>query len=147
MASVLIIFGSTAGNTELVVDKVASVLDEKKHKVTIERAERFDPKIIKKCKACVFAGSTYGQGLLQADIKAVFNKYDFDLKKKKCAAIGLGDNKYNVEYVVEAANILEEKIKEKNGKLVVKTLRINKTPVPQLNENIEKWAEELSKNI
>lgn len=147
MASVLIIFGSTGGNTELVADKVASVLIDKRQKVTVERAERLDVKKIRKFKVCIFAGSTYGQGLLQEDIKALFSKHDFSLKRRKCAVIGLGDNKYNVEYVIEAANILEEKIKERNGKLIIGSLRINKTPVTHLDKSIEKWAEELSKNI
>lgn len=147
MASVLIIFGSTGGNTELVTDDVASVLNEKGHKVTVERAEKFDPKKIKTFKMIIFAGSTYGQGLLQGHMKAFLKKNDFDLKDKKCAVIGLGDNKYNTEYVIESANILKKEIEERNGKLIIEPLRINKTPVPHLNKKIKKWAEKLSKNI
>jgi MioC protein len=147
MSSVLIIFGSTGGNTELVTDKVSSVLGDEGHKIKVERAEKIDPKEIKGYKNIVFASSTYGHGLLQDHMKKLFKKSDFDLENKKCAVIGLGDNKYNTEYVIESANILEDKIKERNGELIIETMRINKTPVPHLNDKVEKWAKKLSKKI
>jgi flavodoxin len=69
------------------------------------------------------------------------------LKGKKCAVIGLGDSKYNVEYVIESASLLEKAVKDKGGEFLIKPLRINKTPVPHLNTNIKDWAQKLYKSI
>lgn len=144
MSSVLIIFGSTGGNTELVTDKVTEVLTSKKHKVTVQRAELTKESDMAKYKYIILASSTYGQGLLQEHMFK-FMYYLKSLKGKKCAAIGLGDPKYNVEYVVESAKTLEKEIKEKGGEILMTALRIVKSPVPQLNASIKDWAEKLSK--
>lgn len=148
MASVLIIFGSTSGNTELVCDEVSQILTEKKHKVVMQRAEKSTPADIKKYAFCILAGSTYGQGLLQDHIgKFIKQCSPSDFKNKKFAVIGLGDNKYNTEYVIESAKILEKTITENQGIIISPTLRINKTPVPLLGTTVKKWAMELSKQL
>lgn len=145
MASILIIFGSTGGNTELVTDKVNEVLNDVGHKVTIQRAEESSIEDVKKAKNLIFASSTYGQGLLQDHMLKFFKEVKgLDMKGKKCAVIGLGDNKYNTEYVIEAARILETGLKELGAEILLPPLRINKTPVPNLNATILKWAKDLS---
>lgn len=144
MSSVLIIYGSTGGNTELVTDKVAEVLTAKKHKITIQRAELTKESDLAKYKYIIFASSTYGQGLLQEHMLK-FMYFLKSLKGKKCAAIGLGDPKYNVEYVVESAKLLEKGIQEKGGELLTTALRIVKSPVPHLNTSVKDWATKLSK--
>lgn len=148
MASILIIFGSTGGNTELVTDKVSEILSKDGHKVTVQRAEESEASDFNKHKIIIFASSTYGQGLLQDHMLRFFkvNK-TLSLKGKKCAAIGLGDSKYNIEYIIEAANILEKNIKKLEGELVVPALRVHKSPVPLLNTSIQNWAKKLSKAI
>lgn len=144
MASVLVVFGSTGGNTELVTDEVTEILTEQKHKVTVQRAELTKKSDLAKYKYIILGSSTYGQGLLQEHM-AKFIYSLKDLKGKKCAVIGLGDPKYNVEYVVESAKILEEQIKEKNGEILQTALRIVKSPVPYLKTTVKDWAIKLSK--
>jgi flavodoxin len=147
MASVLIIFGTTGGNTELVTDKVTEILKEEKHKVTVKRAEKANLDDLKGYDLYVFASSTYGQGLLQDYMLEFFRnlKAKANMKNKKCAVIGLGDNRYNTEYVIEAANTLEKGLKKLRAKLIIPALRINKTPVPELDNRIKEWAKKLSK--
>jgi len=148
MSSVLIIYGSTGGNTELVCDKVAEVLEIAGHTITIKRAEISSLKDMENFDVLVFASSTYGQGLLQDYIEPLYLEIKkTGLKGKKCAVIGLGDNKYSIEYVVEAARILENMVKDSGGELVLPPLRVNKTPVTQLNTSINEWAQKLSKAI
>lgn len=148
MASVLIIFGSTGGNTELVCDEVSQILREKKHKVVMQRAEQSTPTDIKKYPYCILASSTYGQGLLQDHmLKFIKQCTPADFKNKKFAIIGLGDNKYNTEYVVESAKTLEKTVTKNGGALISKALRINKTPVPHLETTVKKWAINLSKQL
>lgn len=148
MASILIIFGSTGGNTEIVTDEIAEVLLNDGHKTTVQRAEESDVKDLKGHDVYIFASSTYGQGLLQDHMLKFFhNVMKTSLKGKKCAVIGLGDNKYNTEYVIEAAKILEKGIRKIGGELIVPALRINKTPIPYLDTSVKEWAKKLSKAI
>jgi len=146
MPSVLIIYSSTAGNTELVTDKVAEVLTQKKHKVAAQRAENTKESDLKNYKYIILGSSTYNQGLLQEHMLK-FMYYLKSLKGKKCAVIGLGDPKYNIEYVVESAKLLEKGVKEKGGELILEPLRIVKSPVPHLNASVKNWALKLSKLI
>jgi len=148
MTSVLIIFGSTGGNTELVCDKVSQILREKKYKVTMQRAEQSNSSDIKKYSYCILASSTYGQGILQDHMLKFIRKCsEVDFKNRKFAVIGLGDNKYSTEYIIESAKILEKTITKNGGLLVVPSLRINKTPVTHLSNEIKKWALDLSKKL
>jgi len=148
MVSILIIFGSTSGNTELVCDKVSQVLREKKYKVVVQRAEQSTPSDINKYTYCILASSTYGQGILQDHMLKFIKKCSrANFKDKKFAVIGLGDNKYNTEYIIESAKILEKKITENDGVLLTPSLRINKTPVLHLEDTIKTWAMNLSKKL
>jgi flavodoxin I len=77
MSSVLIVFGSTGGNTELVCDKVTEVLNNANHQVTVKRAEQSNINDLANFDVLVFASSTYGQGLLQDYIEPLY----FEIKK------------------------------------------------------------------
>jgi len=148
MASILFIYGSTGGNTELVVEKVADVLASDGHKTTLQRAELSDPKKIKDYDFCVLASSTYAHGKLQYHMKAFAHKLSsLSLEGTSCAVIGLGDDKYDSYYHMEAAKILEDLVKDLGGTLAIDALRITKSPVPELNGSISKWAKRLAKKI
>lgn len=148
MSSVLIIFGSTGGNTELVTDKVAEVLTSQKHKVTVQRGELSSIQDIKPYDLVIFASPTYGHGLLQEHMVPIYRQMKKEgLKGKNCVVIGLGDNKYDKYYNIEAGVILMEGIAESSGKLFMEPLYVHKSPIPYLNTNITKWALKLAKKL
>ncbi len=148
MANVLIIFGSTSGNTQLVAEKVGMVLEDAKHNVTIQRVEQSDVNDMKKPDVVILGASTYGHGILQ-DHFIPFREAmrSFDLNGQKCAVIGLGDPKYDAQYHMEAAPILEEAVKESGGNLLQPTLKVSGSPVRALDTYILKWAEDFAKKI
>lgn len=147
MANVLFIYGSTSGNTEMVVRRVAEEV-EKKHKVDIQRAESADPKAMLKADFCVLASPTYGHGLMQYQMIAFTQKMkELNLSGRRCAVIGLGDDKYDMYYNVESATLLENMLSDMGVQLVHYGLRINKSPIPHLEGEIKEWAQELSKLI
>lgn len=148
MAKVLFIFGSTSGNTEMVVKAVAESVERKGHQVTVKRAELSEPKELLGQDLCVLASPTYGHGLMQYHMVAFAKGMEgLDLNGRSCAVIGLGDDKYDAYYNVESASLLEEVIRKANGKLALRSLRINKSPVPHLEGKIKKWAEKLTEVI
>lgn len=148
MASVLFVYGSTGGNTEMVVEKVAEILATKKHKIVLQRAERTNPKDLLKYDVIVLASPTYGHGLLQEHMLAFTKKLkEIDLKGKKCAVIGLGDPKYEAQYHIESAATLEKLLTGLGGKILLPALRISRTPVIHLKGLIPYWADQFIKTL
>ena len=146
MAKVLIIYGSSSGNTELTCQQVAEVLQKHRHKVILQRVESTDISDLRLGKVVILAAPTYEHGVIQHHFFPFLKQLkDTDLKGKPMAVIGLGDDKYDDHYNVESANILEKAIKESHGELICHALRVNKNPITQLTERITEWAEDLSK--
>ena len=148
LAKILIIFGSTGGNTELVVDKVTEILESKGHQVDIRRAEESSYEDFQDYDLYLLASPTYGHGVLQHEFQKLADQLkNQDLSGKKFAVIGLGDQRYEKEYLLESAKILEKLVKDHKGELVHVSLRILNTPVQYLDTTITAWAEQLSEKL
>jgi flavodoxin len=148
MKKVLIIFGSTSGNTELVAWQIAESLEEKQAKVKLIRAELAAAEDLdQEFDLIILAASTYGHGILQDHMLMFTQKIaKHDFKQRNMAVVGLGDSKYDAEYHIEAAPILEEFIKESNGNLIQDSLRISKSPIGQMDK-VTQWADQLFDNL
>ncbi len=148
MKSIIFIYGSTGGNTEMAVEHVAGLLNKKGFKTTCQKAEQSNPKDLFKADICVLASPTYGHGLLEGYM-AKFAKglKEIDLKGKPCAVIGLGDPKYEAQYHIESAPILENVLTKAGGDILLPALRISSTPVMHLKGLIPFWADKLIKLI
>ncbi|QQR83053.1 flavodoxin family protein [Candidatus Peregrinibacteria bacterium] len=143
-SSVHIIYGSTSGNTQMVSETVAMLLEQQKKSVSLTRAEMATEKDLKKADLTILASSTYGHGLLQEYMQAFVDKNEaVDLKKHAFAVIGLGDPKYDAQYHIEAAPILEEWIQKHNGIVVTPALRISGAPVRHLKTLVPLWVKQL----
>jgi flavodoxin len=145
MVTILFVYGSVGGNTQMAVESIAGLLDAKKFKPVLRRAEQCDPKELLKADVCVLASPTYGHGSLETTMEAFVEKMrGMDLKGKPCAVIGLGDPRYEAQYHIESAPLLEKAITEAGGKLVIPSLKISRTPVMHLKGFIPAWAEQLN---
>lgn len=146
MASILLIFASCGGNTEIASEKVAEVLTAQGHTVTLQRAECAKADDFEAFPVVILASPTYGEGLLEPHMLTFINKTrgHGSLTGKQCAAIGLGDAKYFPYYMAESAVLLEDVIREFGGDVITPALHINKSPIPQLGGSITRWAEQLA---
>ena len=144
MAKVNIVHGSGGGNTEIVCERVAELLAEKKHKVTLLRAKSTEPKEALDCDVLLLGSPTYGHGLLESYFEKFLKKLEGeDLEGKKCVAIGLGDPKYDPDYHIEAARVIVRFLREKGAAHVYRPLMISKSPFPYLEDFIPKWVDGL----
>lgn len=146
MSKVLIVYGSTGGNTEMVVEQVACILEEVGHCLELKRVERFDhANLIDEMKCADFvilASPTYGHGQLEPHMMPFLETLkDTDLKGVKYAVIGLGDPKYDSHYHIESTRILEEVMDSCGADRVHYALRISRSPVLQIDNLIPKWSE------
>ena len=148
MSKVTIVYGSGGGNTELVCEKVSAVLGAAGHDVELMRAKTTKPEEVGGFDLLILACPTYGHGQLETYFEKFFNGFqDADLKGKKCCTIGLGDLKYDADYLLESAKVIEKFFEEKEADVICKPLKIVRSPVPYLDSLVAKWAEELAKLI
>jgi flavodoxin len=145
MKTILFVYGSVGGNTQMVVEAIAGLLDAKRFKAETRRAELCDPAELLKYDISVLASPTYGHGLLESTMgKFVEKMKGLDLKGRSCAVIGLGDPRYEAQYHLESVPILEKVIADTGGKLIVPSLRISRTPVMHLKGLIAAWVTQFS---
>jgi len=144
MAKVLIVYGSTTGNTEMVAEELSDNLGD--HELEVQDVAETSPEDLTAYDLLVLGSSTWDDGLLQPDFREFVEDLDVDLSGKKVAIFGLGDSNY--PDFCEAANILEEKVSAMKGELAVDTLRIDGFPDEPENETkVEAWAAELNKAV
>ena len=146
--SLHIVFASTSGHTEYVVEALIDSLKSTTRDWEIEKtmAEKTQPQdllsgdVLLLASATWNTGSTEGQlnphmwGLLHDKAKTL------DLAGKPCACIGLGDHRYF--YTARAADHLQNYVEAHHGRLIVPTLKIIDEPYGQ-EETVRVWGKQL----
>jgi flavodoxin I len=140
-----IIYASTSGHTEFVVDTLIAYLKKQRKDLTIDkkRAELATPEDLLLGDSLVLASSTWNtggpEGQLNPHMFALLmdRAAGVDLKGKKVAVIGLGDDRYH--FLCQAAMHLEEFVTTHGGMLIKPTLRIINEPYNQ-EKKIESWG-------
>lgn len=145
MAKILMIFGSTTGNTENVADSIHETLKTKGHEVTFKNV--MDTKVSEltgKDDLVLLGSSTWGEDEkeLQEDFIPFYEDMDsIDLSDRKLGIFGCGDSSY--EFFCGGVDLLEERVEETGGKLVIESLRIDGDP-GDVQDEIDDWAAGIS---
>ena len=145
VSSLHIIFASTSGHTEYVVDTLIASLQGK---LQIEKqwAESAKPEDLLRGDILLLASGSWNTGGIEGQMNPHMHALlkekaaSIDLNKKKVAVIGLGDARYR--YTAKAADHLEEFVKTHGGVLICKSLRIINEPYGQ-EKTVQKWGEQL----
>ena len=143
-----IVFASTSGHTEYVLDTLAGSLREFVPEWDIERrmAEQTQPLDLLQGDILLLASSTWNtggiEGQLNPHMEVLLQEQakDVDLAAKPCACIGLGDHRYF--YLARAADRLQRYVETHHGKLILPTLKIVDEPYGQ-EETVRAWAMQL----
>ncbi len=144
MAKMLIVYGSTTGNTEMVAEQIMENLEE--HSPTLQDVADTSPADFEDYDVIIMGSSTWDDGLLQADFRDFVEEIDADLSGKKIAVFGLGDSSYPA--FCEAAGLLEEVIGKLNGELMIESLKVDGFPDEEENEEkIKVWTENIKKKL
>jgi flavodoxin len=144
MGKIKIIFGSCGGNTAIVAERVTSFMEKKGLDVSLLNAKTTSPEEMTDCELLILASPTYGHGLLEGYMQKFITKAkDVDLNGIKAAAIGLGDDKYDSDYFIEAAKILHRFLNARGANVLVPPLQIANCPLPQLDEKVLDWTKRL----
>ncbi len=148
MANALIIFGTTTGNTEEMSNMIKEVLYNSGIETEVKNVQDAVPEDLKNGADLVVLGCpAYGDDEieLQEDFAEFYEKLDgIGLNGCRYAVFAPGDGSY--EHFCGSVDMLEEKIEELGGKLVIEGLKIDGDPGDSKNEILE-WAESVAKEM
>lgn len=147
MASTLIVYGSTTGNTEFVASAAGRVLEAAGHTVKVIDAADVQPKgLCDGYDLVLFGCSTWGDDSIELQDDFIPLMDDFDkigAKDKPVAVFGCGDSSYT--YFCGAVDAISQRLEEL-GARVIDTLKIDGDPQQEKGE-IDSWAAGVAKEL
>ncbi len=142
----LMVYASMSGNTEMIADLIEeSLQNEGMH---VERKEALDVEAndILSYDYILFGAYTWGDGELPDDFLDIYEDMDqLDLSGKKSAVFGSGDRAY--EHFCGAVDLLEHRIAERGGELVMEGLKIEHAPYGEDIDQCRQFAKEFAEQI
>ncbi len=140
MANVILIYGSTTGNTEELSGHVAVGLKQVGAEVMVKNVTEASVDELADYDAVVFGCSTWGAGELQDDFIDFYDGMDgVSLEGKKAAVFGPGDSEDYPDTFCEAVDILEEALKKCGAEIVAESLKVDGDVEPAFEES-EAWG-------
>lgn len=148
MKKVLIIFGSTTGNTETMSENVQNALEESGIEAELKNVnEASVTDLIGEHDAILLGCPAYGDDdiELQEDFEEFYEKMEgIDLSGKKFAVFAPGDSSY--EHFCGSVDLLEEKIKELGGGIMENGLKIDGDPDDEIEETTS-WSTSIANRV
>jgi len=143
-----IVFASTSGHTEYVVDVLTSSLKSIAPGWEVEAtiAEKAQPQDLLSGGVLLLASSTWNTGGIEGQLNPHMwallhdKAKTLDLTSKPCACIGLGDHRYF--YKARAADHLQHYVEAHHGRLIAPTLKMIDEPYGQ-EEAVRVWGKQL----
>src|ERR1700750_2697292 len=150
--SLHIVFASTSGHTEYVVDALTDSLKSSTRGWEIEAtmAEKPQPQDLLRGDILLLASSTWNTGSIEGQLNPRMwvllqdKAKTLDLAGKPCACIGLGDHRYF--YTARAADHLQHYVEAHHGRLIVPTLKIIDEPYGQ-EDTVKVWGKQLADTL
>ncbi len=142
-----IIYASTSGNTEFIMDKVADVWRKLGKEVFLHRSEKTDINVFKDNKYFLLATSTWDHGTINPFFDRLLAEMKTaDFSGKSASFIGLGDRRYESHLFCAGMTILKEVWEKSNGKSLGVALTIGREPFDEIIDKLVRdWAEKTLK--
>lgn len=144
MAKLILIYGSTTGNTEALSKSVEKGLKVSGVDVLVRNVADANPEELKDYDVIILGCSTWGDGELQDDF-VPFEKgmRKIKLNGKKAAVFGPGDSSIYPQFC-KAVDILEKRLGNCGAEIVVDSLKVDGDIEPRLGE-AKNWAKSIAK--
>ena len=140
-----LVYASTSGNVEIVMETIAKVLRQNDFKIALNRAEKTPIGAIKKNKYFVFGTSTWDHGHLNPFFQKLYEAMQtVNFQNKEAAFVGLGDRRYEPVMFCEGINKIHGLWSKKGGKEIGTVLKIQGEPYENLDSQVVPWASELA---
>ena len=146
-AKVILVYGSTTGNTEMLAEHVAAGLERGLASVTVKNVTEASVDELADYDAIVFGCSTWGEGDLQDDFVDFHEAMNgVSLEGKKAAVFGPGDSEEYPDSFCKAVDILEETLKKCGAEIVAEGLKVDGDVEPAF-EDAEAWGLKVAKAL
>ena len=126
MSKILVIYGSSTGNTESIAKMIADGLSDAGHEVTLcNAADVAAPGLAEGYDAVLMGASVWGEAEieLQDDFEPLFQEFEkMGLEGRKLAAFASGDREY--EHFCGAVDVIEERGNNCGAILMTEGLRL-----------------------
>lgn len=144
---ICLIYASTSGNVEIVMETIADVLQAHKGiSVELLRAENTPITVIEKNSDFIFGTSTWEHGALNPFFSRLYKELQsVDCTGKEAAFVGLGDVRYEPILFCEGMKKLERLWEKQGGTVIGNHLTINGEPYSKLQSVVTPWTERLLK--
>lgn len=131
----------------MVVDTIAAVFQDAWIELVVVNAVSALPDDLLATPLTILAAPTYDHGVLHAPYAYLLHTADsLQMYTKLYAVVWLGDDTYDSEYNIEAVSLLEQFVQDHGGRVICQPLKINKSPVDQL-DTVRDRARALITNI
>jgi len=144
MKNVLIVYGSTTGNTEMVAGLMGSIMQKGGFDVTVKNVtDTTVSELGGSYDAIMLGSSTWGDDTIefQEDFAGFFEELvSAPMKGKNVAVFGCGDSSY--PHFCGAVDLLEERVLSLGANLLNEPLRIDGDPEGTFDE-IRSWVEDI----
>ena len=148
MSKVLIVYGSTTGNTEALAEILGRLIQEAGHETTLlNAADASAPGLCDGWDMILFGCSAWGDDeiILQDDFDALFQQFDLiNAKGHKVACFATGDS--NFTYFCGAVDVIEAALERLGADVVVEGLKIDGQAQSDQPE-IQEWTELSSNSV
>ncbi len=126
MKKIIIVYGSTTGNTETLANLISDNITED---VKVCNVIDVDLEDIRDADLVLFGSSTWGYGDLQEDFNEFIENFSDDLLSGKDVAVfGCGDQDGFAEVFCEATETIKEKALECGANIVTENLKVTDDP-------------------
>ena len=147
MAKVILVYGSTTGNTEVLSEHVAAGLKQAGADVTVKNVTDAGVDELIDYDAIVFGCSTWGDGELQEDFIDFHDEMDgILLEGKKAAVFGPGDSDGYPDTFCDAVDILEGRLENCGTVIVAESFKVDGDVEPAF-EDAEAWASKVAEAL
>jgi len=147
MAKVLLVYGSTTGNTESLAQSVETGLENGGAEVTVKNVTDTKVEELADYDVLVFGCSTWGEGELQEDFIDFHDEMsNISLQGKKVAVFGPGDSEGYPDTFCKAVDIIEETAKKCGAEIIVESLKVDGDVEPAMKD-AEAWGAKIAKSL
>lgn len=144
MSKVHLIYASTTGNTEAVMEKIAQQLTQAGYTPELHRSENTQIDTIMDNELFILGVSTWSQGIINPFFDDLLAQIvSGDMNGKIAAFVGLGDKYYTDPHFNKGIDTLQESFLKAGGKAIHTTLKIDGDPHAILDTDVVEWTSKL----